>query len=161
MGELASEDDQRWVCPNDRQLSLRAKWVNFVYNHAQKQFSKPWRNFISPLEKSTYVVLVYQLTLREHNRAANHLCVSGSLIIQTCFATNTCFFFSHLPWFCCAYCCFGLEMLSVVASHLPWAFVARRATAMQLRCVSAQRKSWKHFSRKLEPDGPSLWKICC
>lgn len=25
MGELASEDDQRWVCPNDRQLSLRAK----------------------------------------------------------------------------------------------------------------------------------------
>lgn len=25
MGEFASEEDQRWVCPNDRQLSLRAK----------------------------------------------------------------------------------------------------------------------------------------
>ena len=28
MGELASEEEQRWVCPNDRQLKLRAKWVN-------------------------------------------------------------------------------------------------------------------------------------
>ncbi|XP_020601682.1 double C2-like domain-containing protein beta [Orbicella faveolata] len=25
MGELASEEEQRWVCPNDRQLNLRAK----------------------------------------------------------------------------------------------------------------------------------------
>lgn len=45
MGEL-SEEEQRWVCPNDRQLCLRAKWVQVIWINC----CPPWKFIVQEME---------------------------------------------------------------------------------------------------------------